>query len=442
MTVTSEATATQPYPPGPRLPVAVQSLLFARYRHRWLPALRRRHGDTFAVRIAPHSRRLIMISRTEDIKAVFGGPANVMHAGEGNAILGPIMGDHSVLLLDEAEHLRVRRLLMPAFNGATLRGYRGLITELADAEIMGWPVDRPIRLHERMQALTLEIILQVVFGVTDEHRLAELRPVVSRVLDVSPITMLGWFYPRLRKYRPWSAFVDNQRLLDRLLYTEIAERRAAPDLADRTDVLSQLLRLSAEDETAGLTDPELRDNLITLLLAGHETTATALAWAFHELGRNPAVLARAQQAADTADGEYLEAVFKESMRLHPIIYEVARRLTEPLSIGGFRIPAGATVMPAIGLVQSDPEHHPAPARFDPERFVGSQPAANTWIPFGGGLRRCLGAGFSLLESAVVFEAVLGRFDVRADRRPEEPRARNITLAPSGGATVTLTRRSG
>ncbi|MEO6703819.1 MAG: cytochrome P450 [Jatrophihabitantaceae bacterium] len=460
MTVTSEHTGTPaspselPSPPEPTwpggipIPVAVQSLLFARYRHRWLPYLRRRYGDTVTVRIAPHRRRMVLISRREDIKAVFAGPSNVFHAGEGNAILGPIMGDHSVLLLDESEHLRIRRLLMPAFNGSALRGYRGLITELTRAELDRWPASGTERTHPRMQALTLEIILQVVFGVTDERRLTELRPIVERAVDVSPLIMLGWFYPRLRRYWPWRRFAEIQQSLDELLYAEIADRRAVPDLDHRSDVLSRLLLLSRQDDlppdqAGGLTDPELRDNLVTLLLAGHETTATALAWTLHELARNPAVLARAEQAADAGDEEYLEALAKESMRLHPIIYEVARRVTEPVQVGDYLVPAGATVMPGIGLVQADPQQHPDPTRFDPERFIGSQPPANTWIPFGGGARRCLGAGFALLEATVVLGEVLRRYHISADSgRPEQPRPRNITLAPSRGARVRLTPRAG
>ncbi len=434
-------TAERAVPPGPRLPVGVQSLLFARYRHRWLPYLRHRYGDTFSVRIAPHNRHMVVISRPEDIRAVFTGPASVFHAGEGNAILGPVMGEHSVLLLDEAAHLRVRRLLMPAFHGPALRGYRELIGELTRDELTRWPTGEPFRVHDRTAALTLEIILQVVFGVTDNARLAELRPVVEQVVNISPLVMLGWFYPRLRGRWPWRRFFQIQRDLDRLLYCEIAERRAAEDLATRTDVLSQLLRISAPDDGAGLTDAELRDNLITLLLAGHETTATALAWACHELARNPDVQRVAQRAADAGDEEYLEAVAKEAMRLHPIIYEVARRVTEPIEVGGYRVPAGATVLPAIGLVQSDPQAHRTPARFDPNRFLGEQPAANTWIPFGGGVRRCLGAGFSLLEAGIVLGELLRRFELTpAAAGDEQPRPRNITLAPARGATVRLRLR--
>ena len=450
MTVRSEPTDAMPSPPQPRLPtgrpipVAAQSMLFARYRHRWLPYLRSRHGDTVLVRIAPHARRLVMLSRPEDIRTVFSGSASIYHAGEGNAILGPIMGQHSVLLLDEGEHLRIRRLLLPAFNGAALRGYGELMAQIAQAQIQGWPLGVRLRLLPRMQALTLEVILQVVFGVTDQRRLAELRPVVERAVDIGPMMMLGWFYPRLRTHWPWRRFAEIQLGLDRLMYAEIAERRSAPDLASRSDVLSRLLRLSSDREDGngdGLTDAELRDNLITLLLAGHETTATALAWTFHELARDRDQLLAAQRAADADDTDYLEAVVKESLRLHPIIYEVARRVTEPVQVSGYLVPAGATVMPAVGLVHADGRQHPEPGRFDPGRFIGGQPPAFTWIPFGGGARRCLGAAFSLLESTIVLKQVLTRFDLTADHPlPERPKPRNITLAPGRGAVVRLTPR--
>jgi cytochrome P450 family 135 len=427
-------------PPGPRLPVAIQTIAFGRYRHRWLPVLRRRYGDVFMLRIAPHARRLVMLSRPEDIKAIFTSPASVMHAGEGNAILGPIMGAHSVLLLDETAHQRVRQLLMPAFHGSALRGYRDMIGALCHAEAASWPIGRTFGMHRRMQALTLEVILQVVFGVTDAQRLATLRPLVGRILDVSPIVMLGSFYPWLGAVPPWRSFRHHMVTLDRLLYAEIAERRSARNLSARGDVLSMLLR-NGERLDDPLTNAELRDNLITLLLAGHETTATTLAWAFHDLARDNGLLRRAQQAADEGDDAYLEAVAKESLRLHPVIYEVARRVTEPVRVGDYLVPAGATVMPTIGLVQDDPAFYEHPERFDPARFLDRQPAPNTWIPFGGGVRRCLGAGFSLIEATVVLREVLTRFDVAADRPGREaPRSRNITLAPARGVRVQVARR--
>lgn len=302
-------------------------------------------------------------------------------------------------------------------------------------------MDRPVRLHRRMQALTLEIILQVVFGVTDQRRLVQLRPVVGQVVGVSPVIMLGWFYPPLRRFWPWRRFRVIRQDLDELLYAEIAERRLAGDLEARSDVLSQLLRLSGPDPA--LTDVELRDNLVTLLLAGHETTATALAWAVCELARDPELLQQAQQAADAGDEDYLQALVKESMRLHPVLYEVARRVTEPIEVGGCPVPAGATVAPAIGLLHADPRHYPKPERFDPRRFLGTQPPSGSWIPFGGGDRRCLGAGFALLEATIVLGEVLRRYGLSADgSRPERAKARHIILAPSRGARVRLSRRTG
>ncbi|HEX3779504.1 MAG TPA: cytochrome P450 [Pseudonocardiaceae bacterium] len=438
-------------PPGPRWPILIQTILFGQYRPRLLPLLQRRHGDIFTIRMAPRSRRLVVLARPEDIKTVFTGPASVFHAGEGNVILGPIMGKHSVLLVDEAAHVRVRRLLMPAFHGAALRGYQQVVAELAEAEARRWPSGRAFASHDRMHALTLEVILRVVFGVTDEARLDALRPLVRRVVDIGPLIMLGWFYPNLQRVGPWRRYMAIQQELDRLLYAEIAQRRTATDLAERDDVLSRLLRTGAgadgdgqdsdRADADGLTDGELRDQLVTLLLAGHETTATTLAWAFHDLARNPVRLRAAQRAADEGNDEYLTAVVKESLRLHPVIYEVARRLTAPVEIAGYRLPAGAIVLPGIGLVQADERHHLHPREFRPERFLDGQPAANTWIPFGGGVRRCLGAGFAQMEAAVVLREVLTRFDLRpVHARQESSKARNITQIPAGGARIVVTPR--
>jgi cytochrome P450 len=438
MTATATGTAT---PPGIRLPVLVQTLLFGQFRAALLPLVRRRYGDIFTLRLAPANRQVVLLSRPADIKTVFSGPNTVFHAGEGNAILGPIMGEHSVLLVDEEQHRRVRKLLMPAFHGSALRGYQDLVARLAKAEVDRWPTGRVFRSHGRMHALTLEIILQVVFGVTDADRLAALRPLVRRIVGVGPLIMLGWFNPRLQGIGPWRRYAAVQRELDRQLYALIAERRTADDLADRDDVLSRLLRTTDEEAGDPLTDAELRDQLVTLLLAGHETTATALAWALHELARRPGQLRAAQRAADEHDEEYLTAVAKETLRLRPVIYEVARKLTEPVEVGGYRLPAGAVVAPAIGLVQTDPRNHREPDEFRPDRFLHGQPPANTWIPFGGGVRRCLGAGFSLLEASVVLGEVLRRFDISTDQqRPERQRARNITLVPARGARIVVRPR--
>ncbi|AQT71351.1 MULTISPECIES: cytochrome P450 [unclassified Streptomyces] len=429
-------------PPGPRLPAVVQTLLFAQYRHRLFPYLKRRHGDVFTLRLTAPTRHLVILTRQEDIRTVFGGPVEVLHAGEGNAIMGPALGEHSVLLTDEAEHRRSRRLLMPAFTGAALVGYREMVGELTRAEVESWPEGTVFGSHERMQALTLEVILQVVFGVTDEARLRRMRPLVRGIADIGPVTLLGLPYPLLARFGPWRRHIGLQRRLDELLYAEIGRRRRAADLHSRTDVLSRLLQAAQTEEAGGgFSDVELRDQLITLLLAGHETTATGLAWALHELVRRPEQLRRAQRAADEGDDAYLTAVAKEALRLKPVVYEVARQLTQPLTVGGYRLPAGATVMPAIGMVQSDPAYHDQPDRFRPERFLDGQPPANTWIPFGGGARRCIGAGFALLEATVALREVLRRYEIRPDRpAPERQKAHHVTLIPSRGARLVVSRR--
>jgi cytochrome P450 len=328
----------------------------------------------------------------------------------------------------------MRKQLMPAFSGAALRGYSAMVLELAKADVAKWPVGRPFKVHQRMRNLTLEIILRVVFGVTDEQRLNTLRPLMDKIVSVPPVIMLGAFYPPLLRIPPWKGFLDTQRKVDELLYDEIAKRRET--FADRNDVLSRLL--GAGDWT----DVELRDQLVTLLLAGHETTATALAWAFHELARRPADLEFGQHAADTGADDELEAIVKEALRLHPVVYQVGRRVTETTDIAGYRLPRGTTIMAAMGLVHRDAEHFPRPEEFRPRRFLSDDPPApGTWIPFGGGARRCIGAGFSLMEGTEILRATLGEYDVTApDPRPEPAQPKNVTLVPRRGAEIAVTRR--
>jgi cytochrome P450 len=431
-------------PPGPRWPALVQSIALVRFRHWFVPRMHRTYGDVFTVRIMPAGAPLVLFTRPEHAKEIFAGDPEVFHAGKGNAILGPIMGEHSLLLQDSAEHKRARRLLMPAFNGAALRGYEDLVAEIAEAEVARWLPGETFRSLDRMNRLTLEVILRVVFGVTDEARLSELRPLVNRTVDVNPAVLLGWGYPWLQRFGPWKRTVDNQRELDRVMYAEIAERRAATDLADRTDVLSRLLQVgndSEGDDGEPLSDAELRDQLVTLLLAGHETTATALSWALYELGKDPARLARAREAVDTGDDDHLEAVLKESMRLHPVIPMVVRHLMEPATIGGHDLPRGANVGPSILISHAREDNFADPDVFRPERFTEDHVAPNTWIPFGGGVRRCIGAGFSLMEGVAVLREVLAAYDVSLPDGPADfPRVRNITSVPHHGARVTVTPR--
>ncbi len=439
-TAGAPAVTTADLPRGPRLPGIVQSIGLLRFRHQFIPALHRRYGDVFSIRIMPEGRHLVVFNRPEHVKEIFAGDPEVFHAGKGNAILGPVMGEHSLLLVDSAQHKRARRLLMPAFNGHALRGYEDLVAGLAKTEVGSWQPDVPFESLERMNALTLEIILQVVFGVTDEARLAELRPLVNRTVNIPPLVFLGWGFPRLQKLGPWRRTVENQIELDRVIFGVIAARRSAADLAERTDVLSRLLQVRDEDD-AGLTDEELRDQLVTLLLAGHETTATALAWSLHELGKNPQQEAKARDAATSGDDDYLEAVLKESMRVHPVIPMVVRHLMAPATVGGIDLPKGANVAASIILAHESEASHPDHTTFRPERFLDGEVATNTWIPFGGGVRRCIGAGFSLMEGVAVLREVLSTYDVALPAGTTEvPKVRNITSVPRHGARIVVTRR--
>jgi cytochrome P450 family 135 len=286
-----------------------------------------------------------------------------------------------------------------------------------------------------MNDISLEVILRIVFGVTDEERMAELRPLLQRLVKIGPTIFLGWMYPRLQRVGPWRRFARLKDAVDQLIYDEIAERRQVADLAERRDVLSKLLVADP-----GQSDTELRDHLITLLLAGHETTASTLAWTFHDLARRPQLLARVQRAADENDDAYLEATVKEAMRLRPVIDSVARRLNKPVQVAGYDLPAGVVIFPSIQLVQRREEIFAAAAEFRPERFLGKNPPPATWIPFGGGLRRCLGAALATVEAQAVLKAVLQRVEIAPGGPAERAKTRNITTVPARGARLVSFRR--
>jgi cytochrome P450 len=276
--------------------------------------------------------------------------------------------------------------------------------------------------------------LRVVFGVVEGPQLDELRGALSRLVSAPIAVYLGEVVTPLQRFGPWKRFRELLAHIDELLYAEIRERRGSADTIGRTDVLSQLVTVQVDGDR--LSDAELRDQMVTLLLAGHETTATTLAWTLHDLARDPGLQSRVINAVDDADDKYLEAVVKESMRLHPVIYAVARTLTEDVELGGYRIPAGHTVLPGIGPVQADAAHHPDPQAFRPERFLDGSVTPATWLPFGGGVRRCLGAGFALLEATTILRQILTHYHIApARRRPEKTRARHIVLAPSDGARI-------
>jgi cytochrome P450 len=405
----------------------------------YLDACHRRYGRTFTVRAAPVGDA-VYITDPADVKAVFAGDPAVYHAGESNAILDDLIGPSSVLMLDEVQHRRRRALMTPPFHGKAVRRQSEVMAEVAVAEVDGWPIGRPFPLRPRMQALTLEVILRTVIGVHDGDRLAALRRALPPLADIGPMLMMRLMYPKLRQRWPWSRYDRRQAVADTLLYAEIEHARRDPRLEERPDVLAMLVRARDEDGTP-MPDGELRDQLVTLLLAGHETTATALAWTFERLVRHPEILQRATEAAESGDDEYLDAVAKESMRLRPVLFNVARRLTAPVELDGYRLPAGIYVILALGLIQRSERHYPEPGEFRPERFLDGRVDPSTWFPFGGGVRRCLGATFAGVEMRIVLREVLRRMELAVTEAPaERVRMRHITLVPGRGATVTVARR--
>jgi cytochrome P450 family 135 len=401
-----------------------------------------RYGDFFTVRFL--IGRIVFTADPHAIKQVFRGDPDVFHAGEGNAApLEPLMGRNSVLLLDGAEHMRQRKLMLPSFHGERMQRYGTLMNDVAEREIARWPVGQPFGLRPRTQAITLEVIVRTVFGIEDAERLARLSERLGTLLDIGMHSraLAAIAIPQLRRtigrgiYR---RFLRLRADADAEIYDEIARRRRATDIAERDDVLSILLQARDEDGN-GMTDQELRDELITLLIAGHETTATSLAWAFDLLLRHPAAMERLTAEVEAGDGsDYLDAVIKETLRIRPVVPGVVRVLKAPTTVNGFELPAGTRVAPNIYLTHRRPDVYPDPEEFRPERFLDGGPDTYSWIPFGGGVRRCLGASFALYEMKTVIPAILRNVELRAARpEPERIRRRAITFVPERDAEVVV-----
>jgi cytochrome P450 len=400
----------------------------------------RRHGDFLTVRFPIGT--VVFVSNPDLIKQIFQGDPDVLHAGEANAgPLEPLMGKNSVLLLDGPEHMRQRKLMLPSFHGERMQRYGDLMREITEREIRGWPVGRPFPLRPRSQAITLEIIMRTVFGIEDLERLAHLRDRLGRLLDIGThSTALASIVlvPIRRTFgrRLWQRFQRLREDVDAVLYDEIARRRDDPATAERDDVLSILLQ-ARDEQGRPMADVELRDELMTLLVAGHETTATAIAWAFELLLRHPSELAALESELDAGqDDEYLDAVIKETLRLRPVVPGVVRKLTEPLELNGYELPAGIRVAPNIYLTHRRPEVYAQPDRFRPERFLEQPADTYSWIPFGGGIRRCLGASFATYEMKVVIPTILKSVSLRAiGDEHERIRRRAITFVPARDARV-------
>jgi cytochrome P450 len=425
-------------PPGPRLPRVLQTIGFMFAGPRFIEACRRRYGDavTFGTLF---DERFVMVFHPALIKELFQGPPEQLRAGEANVMLGPIVGERSVLLLDGRQHLRHRRLLGAPFHGRRMLAHAEAMLSCTDLEIDSWPVGEPFSLLPSMQSLTLRVILRAVFGYEQGAEEQELRRRLRALLE--PLArpramMLLAALPSIRGDQAAvpAPFGAAREAGDEVLYAEIERRRADLDALDERDDIFSALLLAQDEDGQRLSDQEVRDELVTLLLAGHETTATGLAWCLDLLLHDPAVHERARQG----DERYLDAVVKESLRLRPVIPGVGRVVRgEPFRVNGYTVPPGVEINPSIRIIHRRADLYPDPGAFRPERFlVDDPPDTYTWIPFGGGTRRCLGASFALMEMRIVIARVLERATLQAvDRKPAKVQFRGITLAPKDGVRV-------
>jgi cytochrome P450 len=428
---------TATLPPGPTLPAVGQTLLSVTRPLSFPSACQRRYGDLYTLRIFPVGD-IVCVTDATTVKKIITSDPEVFRTGDAYSVMDFIFGRRSLLLLDGPEHIQRRQILMPSFRGESVRRYRDSIGDIVAAAMERWPVGTGFRLMPRFQATGLEIIMRTVFGMTDVDRLAAFRRLVPRVLHVNPALML---FPALRRdFGPRSPGAKLARVLreiDDILYGEIARRRTDPAQADRDDILSLLVRARGQDGQE-LSDRELRDHLVTLLVVGHETTATSLAWLFERLLRHPADLAKVRAEAGSGETTYVDAVIDETLRVRPVITDIARTLSEPTLIGRYAVPAGTMVALSLFLIHNNPADYPDPQRFRPARFLGHQQARPVFLPFGGGPHRCLGAQFARTVMRATVHGVLSRADLRPVRTTSE-RARLVgpILVPSRGAEAAI-----
>jgi hypothetical protein len=405
-----------------------------------LEECRRRYGDVFSLKAWPPFEDFTVVADPDVIKKVFTASPAQLYGGLGNRILEPVVGPNSILILDEDRHLRERRLMLPSFHGDIVRNYGRLVEEEVERELVRWPADEPFAIKPAMSRISLRVILRAVFGVEEARRLGRLEELYTEVLNTVGLPLM---VPALRRdlggRSPWARFKKALAASDELLYDEIARRREAADTS-RTDILSLLLQARYDDDAGGgMTDHELRDELATVLLAGHETTALSLSWTFERLSRTPRVLARLEEEVASGDDEdYLDCVVKEGLRARTPLSYAMRSVMQPIELGGYEVPAGATIGVSIRLMHQRADLYPNPAAFWPERFADKRTETYTWVPFGGGVRRCIGLPFAMYEMRVVLRTVLRhRRLVPTLDPPERMRRNGVTFTPHRGAVVRL-----
>ncbi len=430
-------------PPGPKQSTLTQTLHWSLRPLSFQQRQRERYGDSFSVKFLSFKQPMVMISDPAAIKALYTEPSHGLSPGR-DVILTPILGAHSIFLIEGPDHLAHRKLMLPAFHGERMRSYEPLLRQIVDAEIDSWPLGEQFTIHSRMQAITLEVILRVVFGVAEGSRLERLRALLTKVVEESASPVVQLIGLATRRFfgglGPWARFEERLRAVDELFYAEIAERRERDDLEERDDILSMLMQARFEDGEP-MSDADLRDQLMTLLIAGHETTATGLAWTFDLLLSHPRELARLRESLEAGEDDFLRATISESLRLRPVVALAGRRLAKDLESDGLTLPAGTDVLPAIWLTNTRADVYPEPFAFRPERFLEDAPDTYAWIPFGGGVRRCLGGAFAEFEMRIVLREVLTRCELsKVNPEPEKIGRRGLTLSPKNGTPVVLGAR--
>ncbi|CAM3751923.1 cytochrome P450 [Kibdelosporangium persicum] len=430
-------------PPGPALPAMAQTILSVTNPLSFADRCRAKYGDVFTMRVFPVGQ-VVCVSDIGIIRDIVTSDGSVFRAGEANSVIEFVVGRNSLLMLDGGEHIRRRRVLLPPFRGASVRGHQRSVGQIAADCARWWPVGRPIRLLPRMQEITLEIMMRSVFGITDLARLAGLRTLVPQLLHMNPAIML---FPPLRRdlgpRSPGGRYARVKRAVDGIIHQEIDRRRRDTAGTTGEDVLSGLMDVR-DEHGAPLSDEELRDHLVTLLAVGHETTATSMSWIFERLVRHPRVLARLRTEiaeSTTDEPEYVDAVINETLRLRPVVSDIARVATTDTRVGGYHVPRGTMIALSISAIHRSPDQFSAPEAFRPERFLDGETAHEVFLPFGGGPHRCLGASFAMMVMRRVVPRIVAELDIRAARpEPESARLTGPVLTPSRGAEVVVSRR--
>lgn len=429
-------------PPGSHRPATLQSLAWVRRPVEFMERSRRKYGPCFHARLGP-MRHVVFLSDPAYVKAVLSGDPELLRTGDINGIFRPIIGSNSILVLDGGRHLDQRRLLLPAFHGESLAAFREVMTDVTERELVRWPTGQEFSILPKMHSISTEIVLHAVMGIREGERRERLRELLPRFLELSQSSAV--FMPFLRRNMggrsSWARLMQTIRDMDEELFAEIGERREEVKSDEPArDVLSMLVQARHADGSP-IGAQELRDELVTLLVAGHETTSGALAMAIEEIVRHPGVIQGIRSENGSGDERYSDAVVMEALRKKPVLPIVGRKLSQDVRLGTYVLPQGTVVMPCPYLLHHEESLYPEPHEFRPERFLESPPGTYTWIPFGGGVRRCVGASFAQLQMKVVLKTMFERLDLWPARGPERVKRRSVSLAPAhGGAVIAQPRR--